>query len=406
MRLGGGQCFKTRATKQRLQAFNKLWNPGDKLRVIYPIFYNEEEGEYDLLVGALWGYSWDPKVTSLKRIFIPTLAPINENGDPEYKDICAKMVPLAKLLNDGQRRVKEIKIEKHPTMSESSKDAALKKIKIEYEGDSEGMNRTAYPVIRSLEYKIFTECVVIPVDDNDNPQWKKATIASQDLTQQRYEYIKEAINDKKNYIDPEGKFAEVSYAFKQATTKGLAGDVKPLGLDIKYAFTYIDENEASEAKQLIHRKTMNLVRRLPDDSDIIIKRNSNSKPVFEADIRQAFTTYCTENYDAFDAIESEADIEIAKKNIEAINLFEIPVSSGPILELIEEYKTEQAEKEEQEAEVNTGAPTIDEIERHEKFEEGELDDIKKDASEGMGDATADAGLEIESGAEEHDITQD
>ena len=412
--IGTTRLFKTKEAKKKLTPFNKVWKPGERFRCIYPIFFDEENQEYDILAGAIWGYNWDVNATSLKRVFIKAIAPIDDNGNPEYKDELAQLVPIARLLYKGQER-REIKdIEDNTRMKEAAKITAIEKIKIAYNGDSEGKNREHQPLIGSLDYKIFTECLMIPVDENDIPDFSKAIVVSQDLSKDKTTAIKAAINDKKCYVDEELSVAEIAWNFVQAQTKGVSSlKTAPVAVEQAQALLFADET-ATEAKKAQKMATVAKVKQIAEDFDSIVRRNMNSRDTNITEVIQAFKDYCTTNYKAFEALDSEEDIELAEKNIANICRYEIPVSAGPIAELMDEYIAEQEAKAKEiaeagEGEATEGAPTVQELIKQEasgieKYTEEELNAIKENASEGLGDMTVDAGLPLDATATEGEGT--
>lgn len=405
-KLGASKLFQTKDANKKLMAFNKQWEPGKKFRVLYPVFWDEEGQRYELMAGAIWGYNWDLKATNLKRVFLKTVAPINENGDPEYKDELAQMVPIARLLYKGQQRKEEREIEENPRMKEAAKITAINKIKVDYNGDDNGLNRIHQPLIGKLDYKIFTECVMIPMDDNDVPDFSKAILVSQDLSNSRFDEISTAINDKKCYVDKELEIAEVAWNFVAAADKSASGrKTTPAPVEESIALIACPEG-STEARKLQQVTAMSKARLLPENSDIIIKRNINSKETIVSEVVQAFKEYCTSNYKAFEAVDEEADLDLAERNIEALCKYEVPIASGSIAEMMDAYIAKKEEEEnnvEEETEGASGAPTLDEISKKEAYTKEELEEIKKNASEGLGDSTVDAGLSLENDGT--DITQ-
>ena len=81
MRLSARGAQKTRNESKKLSMYSKQWAPGDTLRVLYPVYW--ENGRPELAVGAVWGHSVsDIKGLGLKTAFIPSTNSFNEDGEP------------------------------------------------------------------------------------------------------------------------------------------------------------------------------------------------------------------------------------------------------------------------------------------------------------------------------------
>lgn len=386
-KLGGRELFKQRQAAKRLQSFNKLWKPGDKLRVLYPIIFDEELGEYDLLCGAIWGYPWDCKASSLKRVFIPTTCEVDEYGCVTTKDLIGQAVPLLRLVFDGQKRKAKAEIDANKRMSESARTSAKEQIDKDFEKKQ--------PLARGLEFKVFTECFVIPLTADDKPDWKNATMASQDLSNKRYNAIVDAINNKANYHRDGATWFEISYAFKNDADKTTAGDVTPLGCPKDIAISYADETDSVRMEYA--KKCEDFARQLPEDSDLIIKRNSNSKPVPDPEIMRAISDYCATNYTAVDALDGDDVLmDRLEKQLEGLRLFNVPVTIPSIVEKLDALDAEEAKKKkEAEEKGESGAPTIDDIQKEITYSKEEVEQIKENSTDDLGDQTEAAGMEIQ-----------
>lgn len=403
MKIGGRKLFKTRQSAKKLTGFNSKWKPGDKLRVLYPCFRDEETGELDLLCGAVWGYPWDVKATSLKRIFVPTLSEIDEYGDPVTKDIIAQAVPMLRLVFDGQKQEAVNKIKANSRMAESARATAIDQINKDFEKKN--------PLARGLEYKIFTECYVIPMSPDDKPDWKNAGLVSQDLSNERYNNIVAAMNSSANYHDEKTDFFEISYAFKSDNDKADAGKVTPLGCPKDIALSCLKEEDTISKEN--YNRILIGANLLPDDSEVIIKRNSNSKPVPEAEIMRAISDYCATNYTALDALDGDdVFMDRLDKQLGAIRLFNVPVTIPSVVAELDKMDEEEAKakaeaeakaategNEEADAEV-TDAPTIDKLQDDNRYTKEELEEKKANATDGLNDEAEANGIDINADATE------
>ena len=368
MKIFGGKSFKTRQAAQKIGSFGKKWKPGDKLRAFYRIG-ETPDGDWDLLVGALWGHKADFDALGMKRSFLPTTSELDDDGNVVKKDIIYQTVPVMRLLFDGIKQEKVNKIKNNDGLPDSAKDAAIKKIDKDYENKR--------PALGGLEYKIFTECVVVPVNEKDEPIWKDASLVSQDLSKKKYRAIYDAINNVKNWVDKENGFVEISYVFGNDEDKKVAGDITPLGVSAQEAISFCAPEEPEDSPKYINaQKALNYCKDLPDDSDTIIKRNANSKPISPAEFKEAITTYAALNAtDALDALAGdEKAIENMEKAVDAIRLYHISVHIPKIVEKLEQFETDTSHKEQ------SDAPNIDELQGS-SFSKEEIEEIKENASE-------------------------
>lgn len=449
MRLSAKKSYKSKAKMKKLGGFGKKWKAGDKLRVIYRVFWDEEENEWTALVAQCYGHSLDPNATNLKRVFLPTLSDINEYGEPVHQDYSYQFARIARWILNGQRKREEDEIKSNKMMTESVKETSLTKIKEDYEKKK--------PILGSLELRISTECFVIPVDKNDVPDFDNASLCSQDIGFSKIDAISVAANSKvskeifivaekdatgenvtgykidyltsliredqlsyeqkdiieakfneivesgnvpasfkvsipKFFKDPKMEFIEISYAFKNKESKAEAGNITPLGVEPEYALSCNPDYK---------EKIYGYVGQLPVDTETIQNRNSSFRPVGETEIKHALSTYAAMNYKALDALETdEVTVENMKKNIDVFKLFSIPVSIPAIVDALDELNKKEEEAKAEAAIAGSGAPTMDSLTGKKAVEKEDIQHAKENVEENLGEIMEESGIEIQA-----DITE-
>ena len=177
-------------------------------------------------------------------------------------------------------------------------------------------------------------------------------------------------------VDNRMGIVEILYAFKDDEKKSDAGDITPLG---------VSSEESLLSNDAYKDKVLQLCGQLPDDSDVIFNRNSNTKKVEPVEIKQAFATYAAQNYKAIDSLE---DDEIATtrllKHIDVIKTFGIPVKMPALVDKLDELKKEEAEAEANAAE-KSDAPTIDQLQENNKISKEEIKEARENVKDDLQD---------------------
>jgi hypothetical protein len=341
MKLTARGALRTRQDSRRLSGFGSMWKSGESVQVFYPIVWDEENQQFDLLVAMCWGHNANPKEIGLKRIFIPTLSEIID-GEPKNPDVTFQFSRIAPLFIQGAKD-KKLKELQEKNMQESARKTAMKKVEDEFEDKD--------AVIGKLRLVISTECVVVPLLPDGTPDSEKARLVSQDLSDSKINALLSILGDHKYKPDNnEATYLEVSYAFGTTGDRKQDGKVAPQGITPEYRVVtrYVDHWSRIEQQ----------INGLPDNDVTIFKRNSSFRQVEEREIISAISTYAAIESDALDAVDDEG-IERLKRNASIILDLKIPVAHEGVLEAVTEVAEQRAKAEEAGAtKEDAAAPTL------------------------------------------------
>ena len=339
MRLSVNQALKTKNEAKKLSMFSKQWTPGDVIRAVYPIFWDDESGTWQLLAGAVWGYRvGDIKALNLHTAFIPALTEFDENGNPVgTPDIAFKFSRIARAFVSGQKAAKEAAILNKKFPTEAMRKEALEKVANEF--DSKNNRNAVRPIISSPSYLITTECITYSYK-NERVDTSTATLVSQPLSDKNIRRLTEIVSDIKytpDHVDQAVDYIEVEWNFPSDPSKAqssMASTVTGLSTEMRTA-----TKDPETWKKLM--PTINL---LADDSSVIVKRAT--RRVDENKLQQALTAYSvmqSEDLDALNIVENEQDIDSLVRNLDILDELQITktISNTEILNKLEEAKAKQ-----------------------------------------------------------------
>ena len=308
MRLSATAALKTKEESKKLQNFSKQWLPGDTLRVLYPLFWDEETKEPELLVGAVWGFQVnDIKAFGLKTAFIPSLNEFSEDGQPiGTPDVTYRFSLIAPCFPEGQKADEEARIQAKNWPSEASRKEALKTLEVKY--DTKNNMKAVKPVITRAKYLITTEALVIPVVGGVPVKGKEAVVSAplSNLNIRRIDQIIKNPAYRPEYGTP---FIEIEWAFPAATEKSDSSKaVTPTGLSETMRLEYTRPDDWAWIK--------NMIPLLADSSETISRRATRS--IDEGKIRQAITQYVYLNSEFLDTLPEEAE-ETLLRNVSLLD---------------------------------------------------------------------------------------
>ena len=303
MRMSARGAVHVGAKARKLQNFGKAWKVGDKGIVLYPIYFDEETKQMELLVAAEWGYQVsDMKALGLTATFIPSNAEIGDDGTPVVPDVTSQFARLAPAFIAGEKEARIKALDAKPWPTPSAHKQALEALEREYDTKNNMMAKK--PIISRLKLFISTECIYIPMID-DKPRWENARLYAQSLSNDRIEKLYNIMNDSKYGITPESKFLEVQYDFVAADNeKSTAGKCQPVGQtdQFKLATRFPEDINTFNS----------LVAQLPEDSDIIRNHNYSYKRFEEAKLKAAFANYAMLNSECLDTIPQDQEELVLK----------------------------------------------------------------------------------------------
>lgn len=339
MRISASGAEKTKQSARKLGSFGKFWTPGMTLHVAYPIFFDEENQRFELLVGAGWGYQLNGKFHNfpLKKIFWPYTGNV-VNGIPETPDLAFKFAPIASAIMRAEFEKKREALESNTQLDATSRRAAVNKLEKEYDVDEEDRIRIA-PAVGRLRYEIVTEClavqtIVSTVTGNTEFQLKTMRVVAQSLSGSKISAINAILAEHKDDIPKDAKHIWVQYQFGTQSDKKQAGKVTP---------TYVKFEDSLEALKLQPKDEImvkSMLDSIADDSDIIANRNSMFIPGDERELQNAINTYFVLKQDVFNDLSAESTVnESITRVTKACMDLGLPITSPTLLkekELLEE----------------------------------------------------------------------
>lgn len=315
MRLSVNQALKTKSEAKKLSMFSKQWTPGDTVRAVYPIFWDDESGSWQLLAGAVWGYRvGDIKALNLHTAFIPALTEFDDNGNPVGDpDIAFKFSRIARAFVSGSKAAEEALVAKKNFPTEAMRKQALEEIAQRY--DTKNNRNAVRPIISSPTYLITTECVVYPYK-NEHSDSSAATLVSQPLSDKNIRRLSDIATDLRYtpaHTDQATDYLEVEWNFPSDPSKGQSAiSSTVVGLS--------EEMRTSHKEPEIWKKIMGQLGLLADDSSVIVKRAT--RQIDENKILQALTAYSvmqSQNLDALSITENEQDVDSLVRNLDVLD---------------------------------------------------------------------------------------
>jgi len=287
-RQGARQAQKTKAAGMYLQSFSKFWKAGTTYRVLYPVFYDEATGSWDIVTASVFGHRVDYRAfPSLGKIFVPTSCKLNEYGKPTGQpDLLYLFSRIAKAYHIADRDIEISNIEKNPQLQKTMKNSSIAAKMKEYDEEKS-------PVVGKLGYLTVTECLMIEQDKDGNPLIgdKCFTLASQELSDDKITKLLKILDDPEGKYTPgEGQFyLEVQYTFGSTGKKKVDGKVDPVGITSDYLL----EKKYPQVRVAID----SLLNRMGKDTDTIKARNGCFEEADQNDILSALSMFAATNYD-------------------------------------------------------------------------------------------------------------
>lgn len=293
MRVSARGAMKVQSKRKKLQNFGKKWDVGDKGIVFYPVFWDDEAERLELLVASVWGYKVnDMKELGIKTSFIPSNAPLGEDGTPVGQDITAQFSRLAPAFIAGEKEAKSKQLEAKNWPTMAAQKTAMEKLEAEYDAKNNMKARKA--VIGKLTLLITTECIYVPMK-NDQPDWENAQLVAQTLSNAKITKLCTIMEDSQYGMNKDSKFLEVQYNFTAADgLKATAGKNDPTGVTEAFALRNRFPDAAGKLEELLSQ--------LPADSEIIGNHNYSYAKQDEATLRSLFQAYAIMNSESLDTV--------------------------------------------------------------------------------------------------------
>lgn len=301
MRLTASGLKRQKDMSQKLRMYSKSWNPGDSMRVVFPV--EKIDGQWEILAGGLWGHKVnDFDGVGLKTALIPSSTEFDDNGTPVgIPDITYQFSMIAPVFVKGMKADDEAAIMRKPFPSEASKQEALRKIEHKY--DAKNNMKAIKPAVGRATLHIFTECVAYKYQ-NDMPVLDSAAIYSFPLASQRIDQLYTILRDPKFAPNEGDKYWEVEWKYPVNADRGQSAKAaNPNGLTAEYRTAV----KFADSWKIILEKCAGLAT----DGDTIVRRTT--KFVDQARIKSALTQYAIMNSQYLESAPDD-DKEVLVKN--------------------------------------------------------------------------------------------
>lgn len=343
---GARRAARIKDENKKLSGFGSMWDSGDTIWVFYPInkFQDENGDSYlDIVVGGEYGYKVTKEFGLKNKFFIPAFGEKDEEGKPLNLGFCDRMASLAGLIKLGrkQREINDLRAKNIPDpdiLQESLVDIENKyKEKQEYQS-----------VFKPMSYIAPTECVVVKTK-NGAPYVEEGSVAlvSQDLSGDRIRILGGVIDSADYGITEDSKYIEVKYTFKSTGKKMKDGDVDPVGVT--------PENSMAVKYPEVFEKVKSYLNSLPEDGEMINKRNFNFIPVEEAKVQQACQKYLLLNSQNLDSLSKDEDVSKLVRLHDALDFFKVPISNEKYQKKLKEFLAKEEKEKQEEAEIQEAA---------------------------------------------------
>lgn len=263
---------------------------------------------------------------------------------------------IAKVLHAAEcaqkKKLKELEAKAIATGTNTQLDTTklnmeFEKLDIMYFGGKDSLGKRVMPdvqpIISSLQYKMTTQVLVIPMV-NDKPDYEKAKTAYLELSNDRIAELINIIEDAK-YCSIGDKFLEVGYKFYGKDTKEAGRRAKLEGITKEYRLSTVDpEGWATGGKRAIDRMVEGPT--VVDTAELMAGRNINvSSKKSVSDIETAIRKYCATNPGVIANINVESDeVKYAAKALVEKGLVDsMPNIKTSLEELLRTESTEETE---------------------------------------------------------------
>ena len=316
----GRQAQATKASARKLKGFGKCYEPGKTLTCFYPVHKNEE-GAWDLIVGAIWGHRVnDFKALSGIATFIPTTCEIDQDGVVTSEpDVALQFSRIAAAYIKGEKDKKMAEVLARELPTEAMRAELITKINDEY--DAQKNMDAPKPVIGGLTYLITTEVLVVPrSSDSGKPVTQNMELASQTMSDQRMNKLY-AILDSDTCVvhtkedDPDFGMLEVTYQYPAGVSKTVAGQTLPEVVVQEYTI----QSRYADCWNEVQRKFAEIAH----DSDMVMRRNYSYTKVSQMKLMQCIRNYVVMNGSSLNYLDkSSAEYERLMKNIDVVVRFD------------------------------------------------------------------------------------
>lgn len=300
MILGASGLKRVKDSSQKLRNYSKEWNPGDTMRVIFPVC--QINSTWEIVAGGVWGHKVnDFEGIGLKSTFLPSLTQFDENGTPVGRpDVTYQFANIAQCFVDGMYHQEEAALLAKNFPSEASRIEALSKLKHKY--DTKNNQKAIKPAVSRATFFITTEVLSIKML-NGAPVLDSANVVSFPLSSQRIEQLYMLLNNPK-FAPVEGDtYWEIEISYPTNSDKGESGRAAlPVGLTTEFR---LRNQFADTWKQLEGKLSV-----ISTDSDTIVRRATRS--VSEDKIRGALSQYCLMNSQHLDNAPEESIDQLVK----------------------------------------------------------------------------------------------
>ena len=314
MRVSVGDIMKEKAESTKSGSFGSMWNPGDTGVVFYPFWKNPLTGGFELLLAAQRGHQVpDMKELGINTSFIPTLSEFDDDGNViGTGDIAYQFSRVAPCFTAGQKEVEMANVRSRTGIDETTRQTLYQQIEAKYDRTK---MKSVKPVIGGLTYYIATECVYVPMK-NEQPGVQEARIVSQKMSDARIKKLMALAADSKFEPVPlEGTdiyYLEVQYSWPTGD-KAEAGKVDPQGLTPEWR---LESKHPNEFKALMPE-----LSKLPTEMETIAKRNFAFVKLSENRIKQALTNYAIMKTEYLDALNTTVHEDMIKRIEKSASLF-------------------------------------------------------------------------------------
>lgn len=361
-------AMATSAASKGLRAFNKMWTPGDSLRVLYPLVWVDEEQTWDVIVGAVWGHPInDAKKLKFKNFarFIPSLCEVKDDGTTVGEpDLAFKFSQIAPVFVTAQKAREIASVNARKALTPEMKQEAIKEIESRY--DPSSMSGVK-PVLGRRDFITTAICVAVKIANGKADPATTATVY-QPLKGPKANALIEILGDEKFLpIHQEGQdfaYLEVQYNFPANAERSQSSkDCKILGIAQPERLEIIDP----ESWKSIESRCKNLPKK-PED---IVRRTT--REVSEVELKQAISSYSIlqlDDLDALNSVTNSTDIETLCKHVDVLkdlNLIQ-SLSNQELIDALNKADEEAEAKEAKETPVTTevpnpipDAPTLDKL---------------------------------------------
>jgi len=311
MRLSAAGALRRKESAMKLGNFNQMYDKGTALDVYYALFWDEENQEWSLPVGAQWGYRIGMKELKLKTAFLPSKCTFDTSGNLVGEpDIAFQFSKVAQAIIDAehQAEISEILAQGYDPVTQANMITEADK-----KYDPKSSLNAKGPVISRPMIQITTECVAVKAAvDGGARTPEEIRLVTQKLSNKLLSQLADLIlkHQPEHEEGVDVTYIQLHYSYPNKETKAQASQNVTISCPGEFeTIKHLQPNDYS----LIAAKLSSISL----DDEVINKRST--RDYSEQELLVALKQYCIKVLPSLQSLDATTDsgiLEVFKNNAE------------------------------------------------------------------------------------------